>query len=71
VPVGAPRVCYNAHRIYGFEQVAGHFRELRLRPFALISDGAERGGGLILDAPPELVARQRYACGCFWLERPA
>jgi hypothetical protein len=71
VPVGTPRVCYNAHRIYGFEQVAESFRELRLRQFALIPDGAEQGGGLILDAPPELVARQRYACGCFWLERPA
>jgi SAM-dependent methyltransferase len=71
VPVGRARVCYNAHRIYGFDQVVEGFRELRLRQFALIPDGAERGAGLLLDAPPELVAQQSYACGCFWLERPA
>lgn len=70
VPVGKPRVCYNAHRIYGYEQIVKTFSELRVRQFALISDSAQRTG-IIVDAPPSLVAEQKYGCGCFWLERPA
>jgi hypothetical protein len=70
VPVGRPRVYFNAHRVYGYEQIAQQFSELRIRQFALIPD-REEDGGLILDASPELVQRQRYACGCFWMERAA
>lgn len=68
VPVGRPRVCYNAHRIYAYEQVLASFPELKLRQFALIPDRA-RDGGLLLDADPELVPRQNYGCGCFWFVR--
>jgi SAM-dependent methyltransferase len=70
VPVGQPRVCYNAHRIYSYEQIVEAFAELRVRQFALIPDGGAHRDGLILDADPHLVARQKYGCGCFWLERP-
>jgi hypothetical protein len=63
-------VCYNAHRIYGYEQVVSNFEGLRVRQFALIPDRLA-DGGLIVDASPSLVAKQRYGCGCFWLERPA
>jgi SAM-dependent methyltransferase len=70
VPVGRPRICYNAHRIYGFEQIVEEFAALRLRQFALIPDEPS-AGGLILNADPTLVARQRCACGCFWLQRLA
>lgn len=69
VPVGKPRICYNAHRIYGYEQITDIFSELQVRQFALIPDNAHRTG-MILDADPELVGQQRYGCGCFWLERP-
>ncbi len=69
VPVGRPRVCYNAHRIYGYEQITESFPELRVRQFALIPDRMDQGG-LILNAAPDLVARQKYGCGCFWMERP-
>jgi SAM-dependent methyltransferase len=68
VPVGRPRVCFNAHRIYAYEHVLAAFAGLRLNQFALIPD-SDREGGLILDADPALVARQRYACGCFWFIR--
>ncbi len=69
VPVGQPRIQFNAHRIYGYEQVLDVFRELELAEFALIPDD-ERQGGLIVGADPALVRHQRYACGCFWLRRP-
>lgn len=69
VPVGQPRIQFNAHRIYAYEQVLEVFRELELAEFALIPDD-ERQGGLIVGADPALVRDQRYACGCFWLRRP-
>ena len=68
-PLGRPRVCFNAHRIYSYEQVLERFPELRVRQFALIPDRDE-DGGLIIDADPSLVAQQECACGCFWLTRP-
>jgi len=68
VPVGAPRVQFNAHRIYGHGQVLAAFPGFTLREFALIADGPE-DTRLIVDAPPELVDRQRYGCGCFWFEK--
>jgi hypothetical protein len=59
-------VCYNAHRIYGYGQVVENFAGLRVKQFALVTDQ----GALLIDADPELAERQKYGCGCFWLERP-
>ncbi len=69
-PVGKERIQFNAHRIYSFQQVREAFPELEIVQFALIPD-RESDGGLIQDASPDLVPRQRYACGCFWLRRSA
>lgn len=70
VPVGRPRVQFNAHRIYGFEQIRRAFAAMTLRQFALIPDGAE-AEGLVIDADPARANRQRYGCGCFWFTKPA
>lgn len=70
VPVGKPRIQFNAHRIYSYEQIRGAFSELELVQFSLIPD-LESDGGLLENASPECVQHQRYACGCFWLRRPA
>jgi SAM-dependent methyltransferase len=61
-PVGKPRVEFNAHRIYSYEQIAEYFSPLTLKEFSLIPDT----GGLIENADPSLVKDQQYACGCFW-----
>ena len=68
VPVGTPRVVFNAHRIYDFETIRGAFDEVKLEEFALVPD---RDEGLIRDADPALVQRQEYGCGCFWFRRAA
>jgi len=70
VPVGKPRVMFNAHRIYAFEQIVEYFSGLELVEFALIPD-EERDGGLIRFADPQLVKSQLYGCGCFRFKRPA
>jgi SAM-dependent methyltransferase len=68
VPVGRPRVVFNAHRVYGYEHVVDAFAELALEEFALIPD-VPADGGLIRDADPALVPRQEYGCGCFLFRR--
>lgn len=68
VPVGQPRVCFNAHRIYSFEQIQADFRNLTLQEFRMIPDDPLDGG--LVEADAELVATQQYACGCFWFRKP-
>lgn len=68
VPVGKPRVMFNAHRIYSYEQIINYFSELNLVSFALISEGMQ-DGGLNFDAVSADVANQIYGCGCFWFKK--
>lgn len=65
VPVGMPKVMFNAHRIYSYAQVMGYFKDLELRQFALIPDRRE-DGELILNASEKMTDEQTYGCGCFW-----
>lgn len=68
VPVGSPRILFNAHRIYSFEQIMEYFQGFTLVEFALIKDD-NNGIGLIRNANPELVKEQKYGCGCFWFKK--
>lgn len=61
-PVGIPRIEFNAHRIYSYEQIIKYFEPLTLKEFSLVPDN----GGLIENADPALVSKQAYGCGCFW-----
>ncbi len=63
-PVGEPRIEYNAHRIYSFEQVMGLFPGLTLTEFSLIPDDFKEVG-IIENADPAVVKNQRYGCGLF------
>lgn len=64
-PVGKPKIEYNAHRIYSFEQIQEYFKDLHLQEFTLITDE----GKYIENANPELVKEQKYGCGCFWFKK--
>jgi len=65
VPVGKPKIMFNAHKIYSYEQVTALFSDLKLREFCLIPDNAALTG-IIYNADPKLVEKQKYGCGCFW-----
>jgi hypothetical protein len=67
VPVGKPRVQFNAHRVYDSAVFRDYFSDLELVEFALISDDA--GDGLIVNPPADLVNAQSYGCGCFWFRK--
>ncbi len=68
VPVGPPKVMFNAHRIYSYEQVIEYFTGLKLVSFALISERQE-DGGLNFNATGNDVSAQNYGCGCFWFKK--
>lgn len=62
VPVGKPRIQFNAHRIYSFEMIEQLFPEFELRNFSLVTDSND----FIWEADTTLVSKQKYGCGCFW-----
>ena len=68
VPVGKPRILFNAHRIYSHAQVVAGFPELRLAQFALVPDFPRVE--LVENALAELADEQTYGCGCFHFVRP-
>lgn len=67
-PVGRPCIRFNAHRIYGYEQIRKSFAALQLVQFLLVPDRPADGG--LIEATPEVVATQDYGCGCFWFCKP-
>lgn len=68
VPVGKPRLEFNAHRIYGYDQVLTYFKGLNLKEFSLVPDDFEQYG-LIENASKELADQQTWGCGCFWFSK--
>lgn len=64
VPVGQPRLQFNAHRIYSFEQVQAMMYPLELVECNLIPDNAVQVG--MIDNPaPVMINQQKHGCGCF------
>ena len=61
VPVGQPKIQFNANRIYSYEQISSYFSDLQLEQFALVNDRKE----FILNADSNLVAQQKHGCGCW------
>jgi hypothetical protein len=67
-PVGKPKIAFNAHRIYSYEQVLALFPGLKLKEFSLVPDDFKKHG-LVRNADPKTVALQDWACGCFWFTK--
>lgn len=65
VPVGIPRIEYNAHRIYSYEMIINAFKDFSLVEFSMVNDFGE----FIINADKEDVKNQKYACGCFWFKK--
>lgn len=61
VPVGMPRVCFNAHRIHAPRQILDYFYSLQLVELAGITDQGE----FVENIQPGHLADSRYACGLF------
>jgi SAM-dependent methyltransferase len=68
VPIGKPRIMFNAHRIYSYSQICEYFKELNLKEFMLIPDNV-REIGTIYNASEDIADKQNYGCGCFWFQK--
>jgi SAM-dependent methyltransferase len=61
-PVGRPRIQFNAHRIYSYEQIAEYFLGFEIKQFALVDDA----GNFLNNPDPQYATQQKYGCGCWW-----
>ncbi len=69
VPVGKPRIQFNAHRIYSYQMVVDMFPGMTVKEFSLIPDNALEVG-MIYNATKEMTDKQNYGCGCFHFVKP-
>jgi SAM-dependent methyltransferase len=68
VPIGKPKIMFNAHRIYSYGQIVDYFAELELKEFSLITEDNKKGG-LLRHATKEMADQEVYGCGCFWFKK--
>jgi hypothetical protein len=61
VPIGKPRVCFNAHRIHSPNQILDFFRDLELLQFSCIDDR----GSFHQNSNAGHFGNSSYACGLF------
>lgn len=67
MPVGRERVCFNGHRVHAPAKVPAMFPGLELVEFA----GVDDAGVFKRHRKPEELDGSHYACGIYWLRRPA
>lgn len=68
VPVGTPRIEFNAHRVYAYETIINNFNQLTLKEFTLIPDDFEKTG-YITNPALDIINKQVWGCGCFWFTK--
>jgi hypothetical protein len=61
VPVGKPKLCFNAHRIHSPAQILQYFNKLDLAEFSGIDDN----GNFEKNINPSTLESASYACGLF------
>lgn len=65
LPVGKPRLCFNAHRVHSPQQILEYFRDLELVEFSCIDDP----GHYKRHADPASLEDAEYSCGLFWFRK--
>lgn len=61
LPIGSPRVCFNAHRIHSTDQILEYFSGLKLVEFSFVDDK----GRFKQNVPLESARDAKYGCGLF------
>lgn len=65
LPVGKPRLCFNAHRIHSPQRIIEYFNNLELIELSGIDDG----GNFIKNIDMAILENSNYACGLFWFKK--
>ena len=63
VPVGMPKIMFNAHRIYDPEMILAYFEDMDLYEFSCVLDSGE----FKRKVSPSICENQQYACGMYHL----
>ncbi len=66
VPVGKPRLCFNAHRIHSPQQIEEYFYELDLVEFSAVDDKKRFRKNIDLKG----IEDSDNACGLYWFRKP-
>jgi len=61
LPIGKPRVCFNAHRIHSPDQILEYFSGLKLVEFSFVNDK----GRFLQKVDPSEAREAKYGCGLF------
>ena len=67
VPIGRPRVCFNAHRIHAAKQIRDYFGDLELIEYS----GVDDAGRFHENASLDRFDGDEYACGMFRFRKAA
>lgn len=71
LPVGRPRVCFNAHRIHAPRAILEYFAGLDLVELSCVEEPTRAGlGSFVKDVPLDRLEQASYACGLFWFRKP-
>lgn len=65
LPLGRPRLMFNAHRIHSTTQILDYFSDLKLVELSGIDDE----GNYIEKIDPEYLDSCDYGCGLFWFKK--
>lgn len=65
LPVGQPRLCFNAHRIHSPGQILEYFPGLKLVEFS----GTDEAKTFHTDIDTDILSDCKYACGMFWFTK--
>ncbi len=61
LPIGIPRICFNAHRIHSVKQILNYFKDLELKEFSVIDDR----GNFFVNTDLKFFKNARYSGGLF------
>lgn len=68
VPIGGtPKIRFNAHRVYSYNQIISYFEGFNLEEFSLIP--MKRPEGIIINANEEQSNNEDEGCGCFLFKK--
>jgi hypothetical protein len=65
VPVGRPKICFNAHRIHSVKTILDYFKDLKLAELSGVTDKGQFVENINIDT----LEKSDYACGLFWLRK--
>lgn len=65
LPVGKPKICFNAHRIHSPRQIVNYFGDLKLIELS----GSDDNKNFIENIDIEILENSRYSCGMFWFTK--